>query len=40
MESYLQNKALEELSSNEKRSVNGQIEFLLEMFLKEKGVLV
>lgn len=33
-------KALEELSSNEKRSVNGQIEFLLEMFLKEKGLLV
>jgi len=33
-------KALEELSSSEKRSVNGQIEFLIEMFLKEKGLLV
>jgi hypothetical protein len=32
--------ALEELSTKEKRSVNGQIEYLLELILKEKGLLV
>jgi len=32
--------ALEKLSSNEKRSVNGQIEYLVETFLKDKGLLV